>query len=230
MTRGLYIGYDAEMKSLTHRLRPLWVALLLATFVWIPQGCGAASMHKAMSERPPIEWPNDIQRVQVVRAASQITYSIDEETLPNDTAWLRDMRDQIARGLESTSSTQGAPLPIRFRIGVEGQSENVLISECLFGLGWVYWGCPDRRVWATADVILDVNGKLYQGAGRAESTVHALWYNQPEVTSSEMAAYLAIVEAMRAALGSTPHAHLVTNLERQVAMMTSKRAAERSAP
>ena len=113
MTRGLYIGYDAEMKSLSHRLRPLWVALLLATFVWIPQGCGAASMHKAMSERPPIEWPSDIQRVQVVRAASQITYSIDEETLPNDTAWLRDMRDQIARGLESTSSTQGAPLPAR---------------------------------------------------------------------------------------------------------------------
>ena len=229
MTRGLYIGYDAEMKSLTHRLRPIWVALLLATCVWIPQGCGAASMHKAMSERPPIEWPSDSQRIRVVRAASHITYTIDEETLPNDTMWLQDMRDQIARGLESTAGTQGAPLPIRFRIAVQGRSESVIFSECLM-IGWFYWGCPGTRVWATADIMLDIDGKLYQGAGRAESEVHLVWYNQGEATDSEMAAYLAIVEATRAALSSTPHAHLITNLERQITLRTPKRPADRRAP
>ena len=230
MTRSLYIGYDAEMKSIVYRLRPICVALLLAICLWIPQGCGAASMHKAMSEaHGPITWPSHIQRIQVIRAASHITYSVDEEALPNDTMWLRDMRDQIARGLETTSSTQGAPLPIRFRIVVEGRSENVFFSECL-GFGWFYWGCPNTRVWAAADIVLDIDGKLYHGAGRAESEVHALWYNQGDATDSEMAAYLAIVEATRAALGSTPHAHLITSLERQVALITPKRPAKRRAP
>jgi len=205
------------------------MALLLLCCLWLPQGCGAASMHKAMSERPPIEWPSDIQRIRVIRAASHITYSIDEEALPNDTAWLRDMRDQIARGLESTSSTQGAPLPIRFRIAVQGRSDSVFFSECL-GIGWFYWGCPDTRVWATADIMLDIDGKLYQGAGHAESEVHGVWYNQGEVTDSEMAAYLAVIDAARAALESTPHAHLLTNLERHVALLKPMQPPKRRAP
>ena len=217
------------MTSYVNRLRPSWMALLLLCCLWLPQGCGAASMHKAMSERPPIEWPSDIQRIRVIRAASHITYSIDEEALPNDTAWLRDMRDQIARGLESTSSTQGAPLPIRFRIAVQGRSDSVFFSECL-GIGWFYWGCPDTRVWATADIMLDIDGKLYQGAGHAESEVHGVWYNQGEVTDSEMAAYLAVIDAARAALKSTPHAHLLTNLERHVALLTPMQPPKRRAP
>lgn len=185
-------------------------------------------MSKALTERGWIDWPSDIPRIQVDRAASSITYTIREARLPSDTTWLQDMRDQIARGLESSSSSSGAPLPIRFRVAVQARSKNVLWSKCLV-IGWIYWACPDHQVWASADITLDVNGKLYHGAGHAESQVHGLLYNQGEVSETEMAAYLAIVEATRAALASTQHAHLITDLERQVALMLPASQAHRGA-
>lgn len=176
-------------------------------------------MSKAMSQRSPLEWPSDMPRIQVDRAASSLTYSIDDKKLPNDTRWLASMRSQIARGLESTSNPSGAPIPIRFRAEVHGTSENVFLTKCLLGIGWVYWGCPDHVVHASATITLDIGGKLYHGAGQAEDEVHLIWYNDGQSTKSEIAAYAAILEATRAALSSTSHAGLISNLEDQIARM-----------
>jgi hypothetical protein len=50
------------------------------------------------------------------------------------------------------------------------------------------------------------------------------------VTDTEIAAYAAIIEATRAALESTPHAGLITNLEKQLARMTLPATQRRRAP
>jgi hypothetical protein len=219
------------MNAVLNRLKGSWILLLLAVALWFPQGCMfGASMGKAMSQREPLEWPSDMQRIQVDRAASSLTYSIDERKLPNDTQWLVTMRSHIARGIESTANPSGAPIPIRFKAEVHGTSEFVFFTKCILGIGWVYWGCPDHVVYASANITLDIDGRLYHGAGHAEDEVHLIWYNTGKVTDTEIAAYAAIIEATRAALESTPHAGLITNLEKQLARMTLPATQRRRAP
>lgn len=174
-------------------------------------------MSNAMSEREPIEWPAEVNAIQIDRLASSLTYSIDEKKLPPDTGWLMVMRDQIARGLEASSTSGGAPLPIRFKAEVHGTAENVILSRCVMGIGWFYWGCPNHEVSASARITFDIQGKLYHGAGQATDTVHAVWYNNGKVTVSEIAAYGAIIEATRAALAASPYVTLTHDLERHIA-------------
>jgi hypothetical protein len=189
-----------------------------------------ASMARAMSEQAPLDWPAQMPRIEVDQEASSLTYSIDDKELPSDTQWLIAMRSQIARGLESTANPSGAPLPIRFKAKVHGTSENVAFTRCLLGIGWFYWGCPGHEVQASATITLDIGGKLFHGAGQAKSETHLIWYNSSEITDSQIAAYMAILEATRTALRSSPHAALMTDLERQLAHMLLSTPSRRRAP
>ncbi len=219
------------MNAVVNKLRGSWLLVTLAAALCFSQGClNKASMGRAMDQRPPLEWPSDMKRIQVDRAASSLTYSIDEKKLPNDTQWLLAMRSQIARGIETTANPSGASIAIRFKAEVHGTSEFVAFTKCILGIGWIYWGCPDHAVYASANITLDIDGKLYHGAGHAEDEVHLIWYNKGETTDTEIAAYIAILEATRAALQSTPHAGLITNLEKQLARMMLPATQRRGAP
>lgn len=182
-------------------------------------GCHA-SFVEALDEHGGFAWPAPAGTVWVDRDASEVKLSGSATDVPEHQAFAWQLREDLANAFEAIGGPGSERIPLRFSVHFAVDTNRVItLFPCFFY--FTLFGCPAATTTAHARVRIQLGDQHFDASAMGESTMNPLYYNAGRNTWGlggggqdwwRMAAYRAVVKAVKYALGGTAWAPLAAEV------------------